>query len=722
MKKKAISLLTAFITAISCTATMLPTLNGAGTAIAASTSDAKFNEAEFYVVVGTYGGATQLRYFVQKSDGSYSAEKVVWEDAPEELSYGDVLLAEGKVIMEQVRPASDPVYAMAYYYKFDDSAKLTKVGSCSQLMEKKDLTVERVTYDGSAHWSINYTDESGEEYYYGLSTYGSSLGVDPTGGKEGDIYTFAAIDGNIVVPLAKKGAESDVKVVDNAVTTNTTATTVTETTTTTTTTSTKHIENDPTILNGTKEMNLDDVKEIAKKKTKITWSDFADFKGELEGTGRYTIMCRFELEDGYYLIVEGNPPEAPEIIRLYHKGDSDFIDLRYHNVEQYIDNQFYKELKNMSEEEIKALFNEKGMTEEKGYRAWTKETASKALDNYFLTFLVKLPASFTDSKGNTIINETTDIKELSKMADDNSFEEQSTNFLLSFKVNITSQFAISGHFVYRSESSGDEKVYRRYIVFNVNRMAGRSFTRDETNQMLAGALNYIQFRPQFAGFEYDSRIPRYSDEDTGKLKGDANNDGQVDMADVVFIMQCLANPDKYELTAEGRANADIDGDGVTVGDAQHIQKRLLGIIDYITDLDTIRTMLSDYTADQMIHITVVPREKMPEQFADKYVFVRRNTTNSDGLSFDDFLRKHYIDQSLIRNIPYDIDDDSELNKLCENLYLYAFENNIAVGVYKYEDKVILVYDFRNKDDNEKMEKYIKDNNIDPNMIMKEVLE
>ena len=70
-----------------------------------------------------------------------------------------------------------------------------------------------------------------------------------------------------------------------------------------------------------------------------------------------------------------------------------------------------------------------------------------------------------------------------------------------------------------------------------------------------------------------------------KIKGDANGDGTVDMSDVVLIMQALANPNKYgengtaevHLTAQGKANADMDGDGLTVGDAQAIQTMLLGI-------------------------------------------------------------------------------------------------------------------------------------------------
>jgi hypothetical protein len=72
------------------------------------------------------------------------------------------------------------------------------------------------------------------------------------------------------------------------------------------------------------------------------------------------------------------------------------------------------------------------------------------------------------------------------------------------------------------------------------------------------------------------------------LRGDANNDGGVDMADIVLIMQSLANPNKYGLkgsetshiTEQGLANADVanTGDGVTAGDALKIQNWLLKTI------------------------------------------------------------------------------------------------------------------------------------------------
>ena len=60
------------------------------------------------------------------------------------------------------------------------------------------------------------------------------------------------------------------------------------------------------------------------------------------------------------------------------------------------------------------------------------------------------------------------------------------------------------------------------------------------------------------------------------------------MADVVLVMQSLANPDKYGLggtdanaiTEQGLSNADVDKTvrGLTSNDALFIQKYLLGLI------------------------------------------------------------------------------------------------------------------------------------------------
>ena len=72
-----------------------------------------------------------------------------------------------------------------------------------------------------------------------------------------------------------------------------------------------------------------------------------------------------------------------------------------------------------------------------------------------------------------------------------------------------------------------------------------------------------------------------------KLKGDANLDEQVNIADAVLVMQVATNPDKYaqgksdvSIKPQGEINADVDGKkGLSNSDALLIQKFKLGLID-----------------------------------------------------------------------------------------------------------------------------------------------
>ena len=63
------------------------------------------------------------------------------------------------------------------------------------------------------------------------------------------------------------------------------------------------------------------------------------------------------------------------------------------------------------------------------------------------------------------------------------------------------------------------------------------------------------------------------------LKGDANVDGKVSVADAVAILQSIANQDKYALKPQGKVNGDVDGSaGITANDALTIQKLDAGAI------------------------------------------------------------------------------------------------------------------------------------------------
>ena len=68
------------------------------------------------------------------------------------------------------------------------------------------------------------------------------------------------------------------------------------------------------------------------------------------------------------------------------------------------------------------------------------------------------------------------------------------------------------------------------------------------------------------------------------MAGDANCDGDLNLADGVLIMQAVTNPDKYGIglttgiNLRGEANGDLDGGGVTQRDALIIQQFKLGMI------------------------------------------------------------------------------------------------------------------------------------------------
>lgn len=74
-----------------------------------------------------------------------------------------------------------------------------------------------------------------------------------------------------------------------------------------------------------------------------------------------------------------------------------------------------------------------------------------------------------------------------------------------------------------------------------------------------------------------------------KLYGDANENGKIEIADVVLIMQSIANKDAfgvggsdtYAITPQGKANADCydPGSDITSMDALAVQKKLAGFIE-----------------------------------------------------------------------------------------------------------------------------------------------
>ena len=72
-------------------------------------------------------------------------------------------------------------------------------------------------------------------------------------------------------------------------------------------------------------------------------------------------------------------------------------------------------------------------------------------------------------------------------------------------------------------------------------------------------------------FEDASEVDVNTVDVLNSLDGDANEDGETDLADATAIIQAIGNPAKYALSAQGEFNADTDGNGLTGADAIAIQ-------------------------------------------------------------------------------------------------------------------------------------------------------
>ncbi len=98
---------------------------------------------------------------------------------------------------------------------------------------------------------------------------------------------------------------------------------------------------------------------------------------------------------------------------------------------------------------------------------------------------------------------------------------------------------------------------------------------------------YANSTAQAYAEKYDCKFEALADEPTSTIKGDANLDSNVNIADAVLVMQVATNPDKYaqgksdvSITAQGEINADVDGKaGLTNSDALLIQQFKLGLIN-----------------------------------------------------------------------------------------------------------------------------------------------
>ncbi|WP_019679639.1 hypothetical protein [Ruminococcus flavefaciens] len=348
-----------------------------------------------------------------------------------------------------------------------------------------------------------------------------------------------------------------------------------------------------TWLKGTKDMTLKDVMRLAELGDELDWADFKDYNGRDVGSGLH--IWEYKLEDGYVLDVGGDVMKKPLYILLSHDNDKG-IDIRTEDVKEYIassatpvlENSDYSfdDILNMSVEELEKLFLEKGLTESNGVESWTKIMTKEQTEYYLRNGM--LSVNIDPVKYMKIIKESNENKTEVKSADDiyMLFEDGPVEWdidkIYSSLGLSPEQFDIKARasMTEFTKNEQDETVFRKYCQCIIKPV---SDNRDEFITMFTAMLNYVQLNPDYVNRFFDpmggGMLPAEI------IKGDANCDSQVDLSDAVMIMQALANPNKYgidgtaehHLTEQGKLNGDMNGDGLTVGDAQSIQRKLLGL-------------------------------------------------------------------------------------------------------------------------------------------------
>lgn len=489
-----------------------------------------------------------------------------------------------------------------------------------------------------------------------------------------------------------------------------------------------------------KQMTLDDVVELSKKDGEFTWADFEAYSGRKCGTPFDMLAYIYEIDESYYLFVSGAVDGAPDQVQFCHYNEHISVDVLTGDVEAFIaENSNYElpdigytfdEIYNMTEDEVRVVFNEKGLTNTEKYHVYPQRNGNTAVDNNSMTVLLYPENYMINLTDHELVTHVTDMNDQDKLFKNSDiiWDREKVRKSLGLPKEYFYFEDVSSMGVTKSAPEGEDPDIRKYCQCSIR---CTSEDKDKIADLRRAALNYIQLNPDFALVYPETYGGADITVPAATLQGDVNCDNEVDMADAVLIMQALANPNKYgidgtaerHLTEQGKLNGDMNGDGLTVGDAQAIQRKLLGLDEKSSDLEALRKQLSDFFAAEKIDYTVIPKNKMPEQFADKYVFIKVNTADTSyATRYSVFLKENNIDSSLIKSIPYKIDSDTELNKIRELLYCYILENDIRASVdhtneeEDLKNKTVMVKYADSSETRSQLEAFLEENNIDPDLV------
>lgn len=404
----------------------------------------------------------------------------------------------------------------------------------------------------------------------------------------GDTETYVDVKTGNVKEFISENGKADIFTA--AATTTTTVITTSAVTTTVTTAA-------PT---GTKAMTLDDVKALAKKGGELTWSDFEAYSGRKCGTPFDMLAYIYEIDESYYLLVSGAVDGAPDKVQLCHYNEHISVDVLTGDVEAFIAEYSnyelpdigytFDEIYNMTEDEVRNVFKEKGLIDTEKYHVYPQRNGNTAVDNDSMTILLYPENYMINLTDHELVTHVTDMNDRDKLFKDSDivWDSEKVKKSLGLPEEYFNIYVESSMGVIKSAPKGEDSDIRKYCKCSIR---CTSKDKDKIADLRRAALNYIQLNPDFALVYPETSGGENVSTPIESLKGDANCDGQVDMSDVVLVMQAMANPNKYgiggtaehHLTEQGKLNGDMDGNGLTVADALAIQRRLLGLDDPISE-------------------------------------------------------------------------------------------------------------------------------------------
>lgn len=260
------------------------------------------------------------------------------------------------------------------------------------------------------------------------------------------------------------------------------------------------------------------------------------------------IVPEFELLDGLgsnalYVEYTAEKTDIPEKLAAYIKDRKIDPDLVKTGVSGSFSKQnesvvgiSFEEFSKLTEDEVKAMFEEKGLTDSMYYRLWTEVNINDEVGHEAIWVILKPnPFPVSDSE---IADSYKVCWEDDRFASALGLPKE----LFEFKQNTPVRIGIG-------DNNG------KYCSCNINAKAANS---SDTEKLLAAALNYVQLSPYFVSFHYDYLGWRVAP--AVQVKGDVNGDGKFTIADVVTFKKWL-----YGISDTPLANweaADFCEDGV----------------------------------------------------------------------------------------------------------------------------------------------------------------